>query len=141
MPVTLPLAALLLCFIMGLQNAIMSKMSNAEIRTTHLTGVITDLGIEMGKMLYWNRRRQRHMKGHVHARWEKVAIQVAILSMFFAGAIIGAIGFKYIGFTTVLPFSLALFIVALMPILDDIGLGLRSLKSAPQHSVDGEHPD
>ena len=30
-------------------------MSSAQIRTTHMTGVVTDLGIEMGKMLYWNR--------------------------------------------------------------------------------------
>ncbi len=139
--ITAPLAALLLCFIMGLQNAIMSKMSNAEIRTTHMTGVVTDLGIELGRMLYWNRGRQRHMQGHVHARWEKVTIQIAILSMFFTGGIIGAVGFKYLGFSTVLPFSLALFIVALMPILDDVSFALRSLKGAPQRPADGDHAD
>lgn len=137
-PVTVPLAALLLCFIMGLQNAIMSKMSNAEIRTTHLTGVITDLGIELGRMLYWNRGHQRHMKGYVRARWDKVAIQVAILSMFFTGAIVGAAGFKHLGFTTVLPFSLALFLVALTPILDDVRAALRAPKSPARQPADGE---
>ena len=50
-----PLTVLLLAFIMGLQNAVVTKLSSAQIRTTHMTGVITDLGIEMGKMLYWNR--------------------------------------------------------------------------------------
>src|SRR3989344_3879597 len=50
-----PLAVLLLSFIMGLQNATVTKMSSSQIRTTHMTGVVTDLGIEMGKMLYWNR--------------------------------------------------------------------------------------
>jgi uncharacterized membrane protein YoaK (UPF0700 family) len=117
--VTVPLTVLLLCFIMGLQNAIMSKMSNSEIRTTHLTGVITDLGIELGRMLYWNRSNRRDAEAYVGARWNRVGIQVAILSMFFIGGIIGALGFKHIGFTTVLPFSLSLFIVALMPLLDD----------------------
>jgi uncharacterized membrane protein YoaK (UPF0700 family) len=32
----------LLSFIMGLQNAVITKLSNAEIRTTHITGIITD---------------------------------------------------------------------------------------------------
>ncbi|MBO1996898.1 DUF1275 domain-containing protein [Staphylococcus epidermidis] len=31
---------------MGLQNATVTKMSSAQIRTTHMTGVITDLGME-----------------------------------------------------------------------------------------------
>ena len=45
-----PLTVLVLCFIMGLQNAVITKISNAEIRTTHVTGLVTDLGIELGKM-------------------------------------------------------------------------------------------
>jgi hypothetical protein len=31
-----------------------TKISKAEIRTTHVTGLVTDIGIELGKMLYWN---------------------------------------------------------------------------------------
>ena len=50
-----PLTVLLLCFIMGLQNAVITKISKAEIRTTHITGLVTDLGIELGKLLYINR--------------------------------------------------------------------------------------
>ena len=51
----LPLTVLLLCFMMGLQNAVITKISHAEIRTTHVTGLVTDLGIELGKWLYVNR--------------------------------------------------------------------------------------
>ncbi len=40
---------LLLCFLMGLQNAIITKVSNAEIRTTHVTGLVTDIGIGLGR--------------------------------------------------------------------------------------------
>jgi uncharacterized membrane protein YoaK (UPF0700 family) len=50
----IPLTVLLLCFIMGLQNALITKISNAEIRTTHVTGLVTDIGIELGKLLYFN---------------------------------------------------------------------------------------
>ncbi len=44
-----------LCFIMGLQNATVTKLSGARIRTTHITGLVTDLGIELGKLLFVNR--------------------------------------------------------------------------------------
>ena len=40
----LPVTVLLLCFIMGLQNALITKISKSEFRSTHLTGVVTDLG-------------------------------------------------------------------------------------------------
>jgi uncharacterized membrane protein YoaK (UPF0700 family) len=53
-PFAVPATVLLLSFIMGLQNATVTKMSAAQIRTTHMTGTITDLGIELGKLLYWN---------------------------------------------------------------------------------------
>jgi len=51
-----PLTVDLLCFVMGLQNAMVTKISRAEIRTTHVTGLVTDIGIELGKLVYWNHR-------------------------------------------------------------------------------------
>lgn len=33
-----------LCFTMGMQNAIITKISSAQIRTTHVTGMVTDIG-------------------------------------------------------------------------------------------------
>lgn len=49
-PFYAPLTVILLCFIMGLQNAMITKISNAEIRTTHVTGMVTDIGIEPGAL-------------------------------------------------------------------------------------------
>ena len=51
-PFAVPLTLLVLAFTMGLQNALVSKISSSQIRTTHMTGVITDLGIELGKQLH-----------------------------------------------------------------------------------------
>lgn len=45
--------AMLLCFAMGLQNSLVTRLSGAVVRTTHLTGVVTDLGIEGAR---WFRR-------------------------------------------------------------------------------------
>jgi uncharacterized membrane protein YoaK (UPF0700 family) len=44
-----PVTVCLLCYVMGLQNAMITKISKAEIRTTHVTGLVTDIGIELGK--------------------------------------------------------------------------------------------
>ena len=52
-----PATVMVLCFIMGLQNAMITKISHAEIRTTHITGMVTDIGIELGKLFYWNLAR------------------------------------------------------------------------------------
>lgn len=45
--------AAMLCAAMGLQNAMVTRLSGAVVRTTHLTGVITDLGIEIGRWARW----------------------------------------------------------------------------------------
>lgn len=44
--------ACLLLFSMGLQNSYVTKISDAIVRTTHLTGLYTDLGIELSQLLF-----------------------------------------------------------------------------------------
>lgn len=127
--ITLPATVLLLCFIMGLQNALITKLSQAEIRTTHVTGVITDLGIEVGKMIYWNHTHRPDSDGHVHANREKLFTHLLILGMFFSGCLIGAIGFKTFGFSAVLPLSGFLLLLACLPLGDDVIAFLRRKKT------------
>jgi uncharacterized membrane protein YoaK (UPF0700 family) len=38
-----------LLFAMGMQNAMVSMISGSVVRTTHLTGMFTDLGIELAE--------------------------------------------------------------------------------------------
>lgn len=120
--VFIPATVLLLCYIMGLQNAVVTKISHAEIRTTHLTGVVTDLGIELGKMLYWNRRHDAKSAEYVAADRDRVLIHGTILAMFFLGGVAGAYGFKAIGFAATIPLALMLLLFAMIPIVDDISL-------------------
>lgn len=49
--------AALICASMGLQNSLVTRLSGAVVRTTHLTGVVTDLGIEVARWLRWGRAR------------------------------------------------------------------------------------
>jgi uncharacterized membrane protein YoaK (UPF0700 family) len=123
--ITVPLTVILLCFIMGLQNAVMTKMSDATIRTTHMTGVVTDLGIELGKMLYWNHRNKRDSENYVHAKHGKMIFYAALLTVFFVGGILGAVGFKYFGYGTVLPLAIILFSITSMPLIDDAVIHLQ----------------
>ena len=120
--VFMPTTVLLLCFIMGLQNAIVTKISNAEIRTTHMTGVITDLGIELGRLLYWNRSQTDSATPlePVRASRDRLRILSLILGLFFAGGLLGAWAFKTVGYTAVLPLAAVLALVALPPLLQDL---------------------
>lgn len=120
--VLIPATVLLLCFIMGLQNAIVTKISHAEIRTTHMTGLATDLGIELGKLAYWNRRHPPGSEHHVTADLDRLRVHALILGMFFSGAVVGALGFKAIGFLATVPLALLLLVFAIIPILDDVML-------------------
>ena len=45
----------LAAFAMGLQNATITRISGAVVRTTHLTGVITDFGLELVLLWHWYR--------------------------------------------------------------------------------------
>ena len=115
-----PLTVMLLCFTMGLQNAIITRISNALIRTTHMTGIATDIGIELGRMCFWNRKIDREDKNYVKANRERLHLFVNLLLMFFVGGVAGAIGFKGFGFWATLPLAVILWTLAIVPVLDDI---------------------
>jgi uncharacterized membrane protein YoaK (UPF0700 family) len=112
-----PATVVLLCFIMGLQNAVVSKLSHAVIRTTHMTGIVTDLGIELGKLVYWNRGADPEF--HVRADRERLAVLAGLLGCFLAGGISGALGFKHVGYASTIPVALLLAALALVPAFDD----------------------
>ncbi len=117
-PFSVPLTVLLLAFLMGLQNAVVTKMSSAQIRTTHMTGIVTDIGIEIGKALYWNRSGGSPDQ-QVRANRTRLALHAGLLGMFLAGGLVGAAGFKYLGFICVVPLALALLLLALPPLWSD----------------------
>lgn len=114
-----PATVFLLCYIMGLQNAIITKASHATIRTTHVTGLVTDLGIELGKVLYYNRHPEW---GEVKANRSKLILLAGLLGAFFLGGVLGAFGFKWVGYIATVPLALWLSLMAVVPVLDDLRL-------------------
>ncbi|HEX9173789.1 MAG TPA: YoaK family protein [Telluria sp.] len=124
-----PVTVMLLCFMMGLQNALVTKLSKAEIRTTHVTGIVTDLGIELGKLFYWNRNRNRAGgQGDVRADRGRLALFSTLLGCFFVGGVVGAAGFRHVGYVSTVPLAMLLCALAIVPALDDLALFARGLR-------------
>lgn len=109
---------MLLCFIMGLQNAVITKLSKAEIRTTHLTGTVTDIGIELGKLAFC--RTTRDNTRMVSVNWARLKIHCMLVLCFFLGGVIGALGFKHVGYLSTLPLAIVLCALAIVPTMDDL---------------------
>ena len=138
-----PLAVTLLCFIMGLQNAIVTKISRAEIRTTHVTGLITDIGIELGKLIYWNHAKHEtassidaYTAALPPVRADRAHLQLlsALLSMFFIGGVLGAVGFKQMGYLSTLPLSAILIMVSAVPVADDVASHVAGFRKRQRRS-------
>jgi uncharacterized membrane protein YoaK (UPF0700 family) len=115
-----PVTVMLLCFTMGLQNAIITKISQAEIRTTHVTVMVTDIGIELGKALYWSPFSNAAGRGKVQPDLEKLWLLTSLVGLFFIGGVLGAIGFKHAGFLATLPLAAMLLLLGIVPVLDDV---------------------
>lgn len=69
----------IMAFGMGLQNGTYIRFNNMQIRTTHMTGYLTDAAVSFGKAL----------RGSVEERKKALFITYSIL-MFFTGGLFGA---------------------------------------------------
>jgi uncharacterized membrane protein YoaK (UPF0700 family) len=115
------LAVPLLCFIMGLQNATITKLSGARIRTTHVTGMVTDIGIELGKFTYWNRNASLPKELAVVADLAKLRLLGLLLGMFLIGGVIGALGFGRLGYVFSAPLACLLLLISVPQIAKSFG--------------------
>ncbi|MEN9573804.1 MAG: hypothetical protein RL514_1659 [Verrucomicrobiota bacterium] len=73
----------------GLQNAMASTYSGAVLRTTHVSGVFTDLGIFFG-----------HLLRGMDEDWRRFRLWVVLLSSFLFGGIVGAAIFSKCSYAT-----------------------------------------
>lgn len=85
-----------LLFAMGLQNALVTRVSKSVVRTTHLTGLFTDLGIELSELFF------HRSKAHRRALKHSVFLKLAIISSFFTGSLLGGYGYVYFGLQALL---------------------------------------
>ena len=75
-----PVASIsLAAFACGIQNALASHYRGIVLRTTHITGLMTDLGVNLGMRL----------RGHA-IQWWKIAIPFYLIAAFFCGGALAA---------------------------------------------------
>ncbi|MDX6747158.1 YoaK family protein [Polaribacter sp. PL03] len=81
----------LLLLAMGMQNSYVTKISNTIVRTTHLTGLFTDLGIELSQ-LFFNESYPNRTKIK-----STIKLRIYIICFFFLGGITGGILYSSFG--------------------------------------------
>lgn len=82
--------ASILLFSMGMQNSLVTQISNSTVRTTHLTGLFTDLGIELSQLFFHKKTEEKKLL------WKSIKLRLAIIFFFFIGGVIGGYLFKFI---------------------------------------------
>lgn len=91
-------------FAMGLQNATITRISGGVIRTTHVTGVITDLGLETSKIVFrlfgWKRRLADRRAAQ--ERWRALLL-LSIPGSFALGAGLGTMAFESVQAWSMVP--------------------------------------
>lgn len=100
--------AYLLLFSMGLQNALVTKISQSTVRTTHLTGLFTDLGIETSQYFFY-----RQHPNAVKLK-KNIFLKLSIIVFFFTGCISGTLLFYRIGLKALLAAALLITIALMM---------------------------
>ncbi len=131
----------LLCFAMGLQNALVTKISGAVIRTTHLTGITTDIGIELVRCYGWIRdelRRETSLHNSYAVgrsllgggEWKKLRLHLVVFGSFLSGAVLGPELFLAFGQWAMIAPCLTLVLLAAF----DLALGIRGT-AEPRASV------
>ena len=88
---------------MGLQNATITRISNGVVRTTHVTGVVTDLGLETAQLFLWlwdsrHNSRRTPIRALVHTirnhpSPKRLVMLAALLFSFAGGAALGTLVF------------------------------------------------
>ncbi|MBP8851081.1 MAG: DUF1275 domain-containing protein [Breznakibacter sp.] len=94
-----------LLFAMGMQNAMVSLISGSVVRTTHLTGMFTDLGIELSTLITHKEHRKEVLK-------YKVNLRLVIIFFFIFGGLVGGFLYKDMGVSTFwFPITTLIFVI------------------------------
>ena len=86
--------AFAMLFAMGIQNSLVTKISQSTVRTTHLTGLFTDLGIELSQLFFYKKPEEnKKLKTSIY-------LQLSIIIFFFIGCISGGFLFNVLKMKT-----------------------------------------
>lgn len=95
-----------LLFAMGIQNSLVTQVSQSTVRTTHLTGLFTDLGIELSQLFFYRKPVEFQKLSR------SIYLRLIIIVFFFTGCVLGGFLFKIYELKTLL-FASSFLIIAL----------------------------
>ncbi|QHC36615.1 YoaK family protein [Komagataeibacter xylinus] len=99
-----------LSFLMGMQNATVTHISGARVRTTHMTGMLTDLGLELAQ---WMENRASPSPDVT----TRLRLHGAIIASFLLGGTAGALGYGLWGARSLAGMGGALILLALPAVM------------------------
>lgn len=102
------------CFAMGLQNATITRISGGVVRTTHVTGVVTDLGLELAHILTPHeplRKRSTETPAGMSHRQRVVLLASIVGSFVFGAGLAAMIVPRLHGWAMIPPVSFLLWII------------------------------
>lgn len=88
--------ALSLLFAMGMQNSLITTLSNTIVRTTHLTGLITDLGIELSQLFFFKSAIEKQKLNN------SIKLRLRIIFFFFLGGTFAGLIFNKLNYRVLL---------------------------------------
>ncbi len=94
----------IMLFAMGLQNGLTASISNFSIKTTHLTGTTTDLGILFSMFTKKEFRNNKTLK-------QRAKLLLSITVFYLMGAVLAGFTYVYLGFKMFYLVSLVLVII------------------------------
>lgn len=112
-----PGVVLILClsFLMGLQNAVVTRISNARVRTTHVSGTSTDIGIELAMLFDVLRRKESPKDAPLYL--ERLRLHAFTLLSFLAGGVTGIWLFHSLGYGFLILIGVGVIFLALHNVL------------------------
>ncbi|WNN42660.1 YoaK family protein [Winslowiella toletana] len=104
-----------LSFLMGLQNAVVTRISNARVRTTHVSGASTDIGIELAMLFDVLRRKESPKDAPIYL--ERLKLHFLTISCFCAGGVAGIWFYHLLSYKFLMLTGVGLMCLALRTIL------------------------
>lgn len=105
-----------LCGLMGIHNSTSTQLSSGRVRSTHITGTLTDAGISLASVVVAMLRRD--YSKDTTAQKSQLITHLTTLTSFITGGIAGLILFRWFGFNAMLALGLILVLIASFSIVN-----------------------
>ncbi|PBI82621.1 hypothetical protein BKP43_64310 [Variovorax boronicumulans] len=115
----LPAVLGILCFGLGMQSAVINTISRSEINATDRTGILTWLGLELGRWTHGGPAQEGDVDDAHEMPFVRLAFHASILGFFVIGCFLGAIAFAIMGYMATIPLAVMVMAPAIPSMLRD----------------------